>query len=217
MKKILLLLLMPCMNYAWFFNMPAAKPFVILLEANGDSLHPGRSIDDSFESTITFEIAHTIKQEILAQCPNVKIFLNRSATETVAPLQNANFANKLDVDCYISIHAFAETEMKPRIFLYQFSYHDDFIAKDTGLSFYPFDKIYMVNQTQTSAWAQQLKQTFEKNLLWNVQGVFALPFKPLIGIKAGAIGIEIGLKNRSEWHNFSQTLIDGIVTIINNR
>ena len=65
----------------------------------------------------------------LAQCPNTKIIINRSANESIAPLQNANFANKLDIDLYISIHAFAETEIKPRIFLYQFSYHDDIIAK----------------------------------------------------------------------------------------
>ncbi len=217
MNKLLLLLLMPCMNNAWFFTLPAEKPFVLLLEASGDPMHPGRSIDDSFESTITFEIAQTIKQMLLAQYPNLKILLNRAAAETVAPLQNANFANKLNVDCYISIHAFAESEIKPHVYLYQFSYHDDFIAKDAGLSFYPFDKIYMVNQKQTTAWAEQLKQALEKHSLWAVKGVFSLPFKPLIGIKAPAIGIEIGLKNRSEWRNYIEALVSGIITIINNR
>jgi N-acetylmuramoyl-L-alanine amidase len=204
------------MNYAWFFSAPE-KPFVILLEASGDTIHTGRSIDDSFESSITFEIAQAIKQLIIAQCPHVKVLLNRAQTETVSPLQNANFANKLDIDCYMSIHAFNETQLKPRVFIYQFSYLDDFIAKDTGLSFYPFDKIYLINQKQTNAWAQQLKQTFEKNSLWNVNGVYSFPFKPLIGIKAPAIGIEIGLKNRSEWRNYSETIVAGIETIIKNR
>ena len=217
MKKILLLLLMPCMNHAWFFTMPAEKPFVILLEASGDTIHPGRSIDDSFESSITFEIAQTIKQRLLAQYPHVKVMLNRTSTETIAPLQNANFSNKIDADCYISIHAFAETEIKPRIFIYQFSYHDDFIAKDNGLSFYPFDKIYLINQNKTNAWAQQLKQTFEKNSTVHVNGIYAFPFKPLIGIKAPAIGIEIGLKKSTEWHNYCDMFINGIVAIINNR
>lgn len=213
----ILLLFMPCISFAWFFNTPVEKPFVLLLEASGDSMHPGRSIDDSFESTITFEIAQTIKQLLLAQCPHVKVLLNRTATETVTPLQNANFANRLDVDCYMSIHAFLETETKPHVYLYQFSYRDDFIAKDSGLSFYPFDKIYMVNQKQTTAWAQQLKQAFEKNAFWAVKGVYSIPFKPLIGIKAPAIGIEIGLKNKSEWHNYGETIVNGIVGFINSR
>ncbi len=205
------------MNHAWLFNAPPQKPFVLLLEASGDTAHPGRSIDDSFESAITFEIAQTIKQLLLAQYPNIKILLNRTATETVTPLQNANFANKLDVDCYISIHAFAETETKPRVYLYQFSYGDNFIAKDSGLSFFPFDKIYLLNQKQSTNWGQELKHAFEKNNSWVVQGIYALPFKPLIGIKAPAIGIEIGLKNRSEWRNYCQTLVNGIATIINTR
>lgn len=202
------------MNHAWFFNAPPQKPFVLLIEASGDTSHPGRSIDDSFESAITFEIAQTIKQLLLERCSNLKIFLNRAVTETVAPLQNANFANKLDVDCYLSIHAFAETETKPRVYLYQFSYHDEFIAKDSGLSFFPFDKIYLLNQKQTSTWGKELKHAFEKNNLWTVHGVYAFPFKPLIGIKAPALAIEIGLKNRSEWHNYCETLVNGIAQLV---
>lgn len=213
---ILFLLFIPCMNYAWFFSTPQ-KRLVLMLEASGDTMHPGRSIDDSFENSITFEIAQNIKQLLLTHCPHIKIFLNRTATEIVTALQNANFANKLDVDCYISIHVFAETEPKPRVYLYQFSYHDDFIAKDEGLCFYPFDKIYLINQKKTSAWAQQLKQYFEKNDLWDTKGVFAFPFKPLIGIKAPAIGIEIGLKNRSEWRNYIETIVNGIVMLLNNQ
>jgi N-acetylmuramoyl-L-alanine amidase len=213
-RNLLLFLCIPCTSYAWLFNIPSQKPFVILLEAGGDISHPGRSINDSFESSITYEIVQAIKQIIILQCPPIKVLLNRTQTETILLLQNANFANKLDIDCYISIHAFAETQIKPRIFIYQFSYHDDFIAKD-GLSFYPFDKIYLINQKQTNTWAQQLKQALEKNSLWMVNGVYAFPFKPLIGIKVPAIGIEIGIKNRSEWRDSVDALVNGIIAIIN--
>lgn len=215
--KFLLLLFIPGITHAWFFNVPSQKPFVILLEASGDTIHPGRNVNDSFESSITFEIARTIKQMVNLQYPVAKVLINRGSTETIAPFQNANFANKLDVDCYISLHCFTETRMKPQVFIYSFNYRDDFIAKDNGLSFYPFDKIYLINQKQTDAWAEQLKHVFEKNISWNVSGVHALPFKPLIGIKAPAIGIEIGLKNRSELRNYIETIVDGIIGIINNR
>ena len=188
-----------------------------MIEASGDMANPGRSIDDNFESSITFEIAQALKNELLQHSPTLKIILNRTANQTVAPLQNANFANKLDVDLYMSIHAFAETETKPRIYFYQFSYRDNFMIKDAELSFYPFDKVYVLNQNKTNAWAQQLKQLFENDPAWAIKGVFALPYKPLIGIKASSIGIEIGLKNKSEWRNALATMVNGIMHIVNNR
>lgn len=190
-----------------------------MIEASGDSAHPGRSIDDNFESSITYEIAQSLKAALLEQCPHLKVLINRSPHETIAALQNANFANKLNVDFYVSIHAFTEAETKPRIYVYQFSYRDNFISKDADqrLSFYPFDKIYLINTTQTTTWAQQIKQLLERDQRWSTHGPFAIPFKPLIGIKAPAIGIEIGLKNRAEWQNAVDLLVHAIVDIVNNR
>ena len=71
-----------------------------MIEASGHSQNVGRTIDDNFESTLTFELAHAIKNSITQKCPSAKVIINRGPGETVAPLQNANFANKLDVDFY---------------------------------------------------------------------------------------------------------------------
>lgn len=185
-----------------------------MIEAAGDNTHPGRIIDDSFESSITFEIAHALKNKLLEECPTAKIIINRTLGETVAPLQNANFANKLDVDLYLSIHAFAETETKPRIFIYQFSYSDSFIAKDS-MSFYPFDKIYLIHEPQTSKGANQMHQTLANNQSVQTKKIPKLPFKPLIGIKAPAIGLELGLKNKKSWQDYIDDLAHSIAMIIN--
>ena len=185
-----------------------------MIEAAGDTTHPGRVIDDSFESSITFDIAHALKNKILEECPTAKIIINRTLGETVAPLQNANFANKLDVDLYLSIHAFAETEPKPRIFIYQFSYLDSFIAKD-GLSFYPFDKIYLVHEPQTTQWVQLIQKSLSQNQSAQTKKIAKLPFKPLIGIKASAIGLELGLKNKTSWRDYIDDLAHSLVLIIN--
>jgi N-acetylmuramoyl-L-alanine amidase len=147
-------------------------------------------------------------------CPNAKIIINRALGETVMPLQNANFANKLDIDLYLSIHAFAETETKPRIFIYQFSYQDSFIAKDS-MSFYSFDKIYLVHEQQTAQWANRIYQTLSQNQSVQTKKIAKIPFKPLIGIKAPAIGLELGLKNKANWHEYLNDLVQSIAKIIN--
>lgn len=202
---------------AWFFTTPMQKPFVILIEASGDSAHPGRTIDDSFESAITFEIAQALKQALIKQDQNIKVLINRSAHEVVAPLQNANFANKLTVDLYLSIHAFYETEIKPRLFIYQFSYKDPIIQKKESLSFYPIDKVYLSNQKQTDICASHIKKSLEHYTLWQTQGIFSMPFKPLLGINAPAIGIELGLKNRSEWTNYIEAIASALSQITTMR
>ena len=214
-RRVLLIMCFINFNaHAWFFTAPE-KPFTILIEAGGDSAHPGRSIDDSFESAITFAIAQAIQQQLPNYCPRCKVILNRTAIETVAPLQNANFANKLDVDLYLSIHAYSHVNDKPSFYLYQFSYHDTVIIKDNGLSFYPFDTIYLVNQSQTASWGQQLKQLLEQHSLWHCKGLYAVPFKPLIGIKAPALGIEFGFKKREDWKMYGQIVAQAVAEIIN--
>lgn len=216
---VLLFLLYPHFSNAWFFNISTPqKPFLLMIEASGDSAHPGRTIDDSFESTISFAIAQALKNKLITQNPSIKVILNRAYDERItSPFQNQNFANKLDIDLYISIHVFHETEAKPRIYLYQFSYHDNIIAKTDTLTFYPFDKIYLMNETKTNKLALDLKNNINVSKSINLQGVYKIPFKPLIGIKAPAIGIEIGIKNRSDWSEYIDILADGIAAIIKNK
>lgn len=184
-----------------------------MIEAAGDSSHPGRIIDDSFESSIAFDIAHALKNKILQECPTAQIIINRTLGETVTPLQNANFANKLDANLYLSIHTFAEADPKPRIFIYQFSYLDSFIAKD-GMSFYPFDKIYLVHEPQTTQWANRIYQKLSENPSVQTKKIAKIPFKPLIGIKASAIGLELGLKNKTSWHDYIHDLAQSIIMIM---
>lgn len=187
-----------------------------MIEASGDSTHTGRIINDSFENSVTFELAHTLKNKLMEMCPTAKIIINRALGETVTPLQNANFANKLDIDLFLSIHAFAETETKPRIFIYQFSYQDSFIAKDS-MSFYPFDKIYLVHESQTTQWANRIQQALSQNQSVQTKKIAKMPFKPLMGIKAPSIGLELGLKNKTDWQDYLNDLAQSIAKIINDK
>lgn len=202
-------------SQAWFFN-TLSKPFVLMIEASGSSTHAGRAIEDSFESGLTYNFAQELKKKLLESRPNTKIILNRNPGQTIVPLQNANYANRLDVDLYMSIHFYHESEQRPQIFIYSFGYKDSSILRDTTLSFCPFDKVYLYNQSQTHTWANQLAQKFVSTKA-QIMGPYQLPFKPLIGIKAPAIGIEIGLQKSDDWKEYVELVVQGLLTIISGK
>lgn len=173
------------------------KPFTLIIEASGDAINPGRTIGNSFENAISFNIAQHIKQ-ISDSTTAAKIYLNRTPTEIITPLANAQFANKLNADLYLSIHCYHHTHAQPRITLYQYSYHEPTIFKKGSLGFIPADKVNGINESQTHKWANELKMCLAGHAEVVVHGVYKMPFKPLMGIEASAIGIEIGMASEQD-------------------
>ena len=43
--------------------------------------------------------------------------------------------------------------------------------------------------------------------------LIGIPFKPLVGIRAPALGIEIGLKNKDDWERFVQPVMQALVSL----
>ncbi len=185
-----------------------------MIEASGDSLHMGRTIDDSFESAITLALATALKQALEQRAPRAKIILNRGTGQILTPLQNAHVANKLAIDCYISLHAFLETESPPRLYLYQFNYADTIIIKQNPLGFYACDTVYLLNQNQTAAWAQKMSESLKTDQSVMVNGAYKIPCKPLLGIQAPAIMIEIGLKTKDDWQCYVEPLVQSLALIM---
>lgn len=195
LKLFLFILLIHSATFArWPFNLfEAKKPFMLILEASGDAATPGRTIFNNFENAVCFTIAQHIKQILDQFDGRAKICINRTPTELLAPLQNAQFANKLQADLYISIHCYQQTRAEPTISIYQYSYHEPLIIKKGSLGFYSYDQIYALNEHQTDGWAHEIKKSLAQQNHVGIQGVYKIPFKPLMGIEASAIGIEIGL------------------------
>ena len=164
------------------------KPFYIVIETQGNPGAPGRIIDDSFESEITFSIAHHLKNILQEKHRNLKILVQRSDG-----LSNASMANRMNVDLYLQIGACKGNSTG--IYLFSFSYNDPYILKD-GMSFIPYDQIYLLNQTMTISRLETVSTFLQKNQL--LKGRYTFPYRPLIGIKAPAFAIEISVKNKSE-------------------
>lgn len=191
------------------------KTFTIMLNPAGDAENKGRIIDDTFERNITLALAHALQNQIEQHIPGVRVILTRTATEVIRPHANANFANRLDVDLFLSLHCFAESQTRPQLAIYTFGYGDQSAMRLPDLAFYPFDQAYLLQQEITGKYAHAMQSALKKHSkIYDVGELHTIPFKPLMGIKAPAIGIEIGLKNKQSWQNFILPLAEAVVEII---
>jgi len=189
-------------------------PFTLMLDPAGDAQHAGRQIEDCLERGITLQFAEKLKEEVERK-HGINVFITRVPGETLEPLQNANYANRLDVDFYLSVHFYKEKEVFPRMYLFTFSYRDDFAIKKPDLYFYPYDKAHLIHINKTQRIAEIIKNLFLEDAYkkkCKFEGIISLPFRPLVGIKAPALAIELGLKQKNDWKNY----LDDFTTMISN-
>lgn len=190
--------------------------FTIMLDPAGDAKHTGRTIGNTFERGITLQYAEYLKEYLENNYENIKVYLTRFPGEMIYPLQNANYANRLDINLYIHITFYQETNTIPKLFLYGFSYHDDFLTPPKKLTFLKYDQAHIMHNATTQLWSQVIKDVLIQNQYkkFSVHGIYRLPFKPLIGIIAPAIGIEAGLKAAQNWKLYIAPIAQAIGTLI---
>lgn len=181
------------------------SPFTLMLDPAGDAQHAGRQIDDCLERGITLQFAEKLKQELENKFDGMKVVFTRLPGEKLEPLEKANFANRLDVDFYLSINFYKETEIRPKMYLFTFSYNGDFITKKPDLYFYPYDKVHLINIDKTNDFSKKMKIALlddKYKKMFDFEGIVSLPFKPLIGVKAPAVSFELGLIQKNDWINY---------------
>lgn len=188
--------------------------FTLMLNPAGDAKDAGRMLNDCFERGVTLQFAQELKQAIETHYPNVRVVLTRIPGETLEFLQNANFANRLDVDFYLSIHFYKETDVKPKLFLYHYL-NDLFIIKIfNNLNFTKYNNAHLISIDQTKKYGESIKKSLEKNTAFSVKDLSGIPFKPLVGIKAPAIAIEAGLKESLDYKNLVEPVLQALNKIL---
>ena len=207
--------------FLMFFFPASVFSFSLMLDPAGDAVHTGRCIDDSFERGLTLQYAQQLKTYLEKTVPALRVTITRNPGEVVADLQNAHFANRMNVDLFLSIHFFKETEVVPRCYVYTYAQADDTeMQKNNALSFWRYDKIHLYHADQTKQWAElfvQVLQQEQYNKNFSCHGYYRLPFKPLVGIKSSAIAIEIGLKHKDEWQQYIEKVGSALVGIIQHK
>lgn len=193
---------------------PAAKKgsFIIVLDPAGDAKEVGRLIDGAYERTIAFRVAEKLKEEIERRIPQTMVLLTRQLAQTMQPLQQANFANRIDADLYLHLSFFKQAGARNSIFIYRFSYHDDFIVLPQMLRFYPYNQAHLFCNQKTTGYTALLADLLQSayHTSYATHGPYALPITPLIGISCPAIMLEIGIEKESDWLRIIEPLVEAV-------
>jgi len=191
--------------------------FTIMLDPAGDAKQAGRSLPNGFERGATFQFAQALKQQLELQSPDINIILTKKAGETLEELQTANFANNLLVDLLLNINFYEETSIKPSIFIYYYQNQSFFNqSQDFALDFYPYHQAFIFNFDKTKLYANHMQKCLSQaqyKHYFTCQPAYGIPFRPLVGIIAPAIGIEIGLK-KNGWEPYLQPIAKSLSEII---
>jgi N-acetylmuramoyl-L-alanine amidase len=199
----------------FFFSRPEPKKKIsIMIDPYGDALQTGRKLHDSFERGITLQIAEQIKETLEHRFSNLKVLISRSPGDAPTELQHASFANRLNVDFYLHISCYEEQDTKSGIYVYQFSYGTNFITKIFDYALIPYDQAHIANSAKSSDWAISTKNSLEHQNWWRTKGPFKIPFKPLIGIHAPAIALEIGIMSNTAPLEYGQKIAISLIPSI---
>lgn len=193
------------------------KQYTIIINPAGNTQSTERLIDNTFERSITLQAAEALKKQLEKQIPLCTILLTRAPGRVTTQLQNAHFANSLNVDLFISLHFYQETETKPHVYIYQFSYNNEFVVKPSDFTFYRYDQSYFFNRTSSAHAARIVEKTWMHNAhahQFTTHHVVGIPCSSLIGITSPALAFDIGIKSPTDWHTYIQPLLEGIQAIV---
>ncbi len=193
--------------------------FTIMIDPAGDAKHTGRLIQDTLERGLSLQCAEELKKAIMQKYNNVRVVLTRVPGETIQPLQHAAFANRLHVDFYLRIDFYHEQDTPAYITLYHYLENSvtDFWHKPINLCFYKVNQAHLMHLTTTKQWGLEILQILQNKKIskyFEPRGLFGVPFQPLIGIQAPAIAVEVGLKNKQDWQNIIDPLVQALERII---
>ncbi len=191
-----------------------------MIDPAGDAKHAGRIIEDSFERGVTLQVAEKLKQLIEQEQLNVRVILTRFPGEFLEPLQNAHFANRLEVDFYISIHCYQESDIKSQCHLFYFLSNstDEWQQKTNNLHLQYYDKAHIQQVKTAKKCAEIIKTGLDEkqyNPLLEVKGILGIPFKPLIGISSPAVALELSLPKKDHYKHYLIPLKNSIINILN--
>ena len=189
----------------------------IMLDPFGDSKHTGKEIDDTFERGITMQCAEELKKQLNALFPDLRVVITRVPGESIHPLQNASFSNRLQADFHLCI-SFYHQEMPTYIaFFYYLENSTDHWHKYNPLCFYHVQQAHLINLKSTKIIGEKFLKIFQDssiNSAFTPLGLFGCPYKQLIGIQAPSLAIEVGLLKKDDWKYLMNPLITCIKELI---
>lgn len=188
-----------------FFNFIVSKKVTLMLDPAGDAKNIGRIIDKYFERGITLQFAQAIKQKLETLDKDTRIVLTRFPGEMLEHLQNASFSNRLNADLYIRFEFYPTEKDYSDISVYYCSYNKqtDFWvnSNNNNLEFISYNKAYKINFDKTYSFSKVIDSFFKDNsqkYSISYLGSFGLPLRPLMGVIAPALLLEMGISKKED-------------------
>lgn len=192
---------------------------IIMLAPAGDAQHVGRAIGDTFERGLTLQCAHYLQTHIQERMPTITVVLHENTGKKTEPLEYAQIANRLKVDLYISLH-FYHDEDALTLNLYHYLQHpvtDVWNTRQHGsIALIPYDQAHKQMAPTTHTIIKQLRTLLNEQQArtFFVPAPIGFPFKPLVGIQAPAIGIEMSLQQKEQWQIYAATITEALITML---
>jgi N-acetylmuramoyl-L-alanine amidase len=192
--------------------------FTVMLDPSGDARNGGREIGDCFERGISMQYAQALKERLEVAYPGggVKVIISRCNREVIETLQSANFANRLAVDLFISIHFFQEMLDKPILYLYCFSNTSFGLqpSQYNPLACISYDQAYIKNSKLSRHYAHITHEICSGYAnLFEVNALSFFPCKPLLGVQPPAFAFEASLNDTKNWQIYVEPLVRAIGVI----
>ncbi|MFA6263213.1 MAG: N-acetylmuramoyl-L-alanine amidase [Candidatus Babeliales bacterium] len=197
-------------------------PYAIMLDPAGHTQQTGRRLWGSFERAETFKCAETLKDSLEKYSSSTRVILTRAPGQVLVPLQNASFANRLNVDFFVRIHCVKADTEKPHITVYYQEIDpliDNAQHAEMPHAFIPLHHAHFRSIHRSSDSAKALKKflsSAEHQKDFDCYGTtHGLPLAALMGITVPAIVIEIGLCSDDQWKLFIEPLTQGLSSTLN--
>jgi len=198
------------------------KHFAIMLNPTKNNNRAERIIDSSFERSISLSTLESIKTKLEELLPNLTVIIatipHTMISDTTSQQEHiAHFANSLQVDLFLELSFYQETDIKQQLYIYQFSYNNELITRPSDFVFYRYDQSYIFNQRSSKKVAHVFEQTFLSppyNNHFNTHAIIGFPSAALIGIICPAVNIEIGIKKRQDALLCIEPIVESITKLI---
>lgn len=190
------------------------KPIVIMLDPAGDHNDSGRLIKNQYERTITIKYTQAIKQELEKGASRVLILLSRIPGQKIQQIEKAQCANQLNIDLFIRFQFYQTEKIKAQ--MHFFYYKTEPWNHSAATIFVPFEKAHITNRIKTDHFARHFKKSLSDKILdryYDIHDPIGIPCKPLKGILAPAVCIEIGLKDPDHWSECVKPIAESLEKI----
>ncbi len=194
----------------------SVEPTLVMIDPAGHAKNVGRRLVEGYERGETFKFAEKLQQELQDKY-QVRAVLTRFAGEEIVDLQNASFANRLNVDFYLSLHIYRQEQVKPKIFMYHLVY-DPMVDLARRIfdptSFIPIHQAHFRGIHKTRFYAQQMKDILVmpyNQKRFDFYGYYGIPFKSLCGVFAPSLAIEVGICKEDQWKSLIDPLVESLV------